>query len=101
MSSTLSWHTCFTQDGGRAQPQGYQPYRGLLPPNFGGVLFCTPLFLNFGPGGLALKRDERAPLLLVSCGLERVLLNAVAFIPSSFSRVRTSQVSIQTVLSDT
>ena len=64
MSSTLSWHTCFTQDGGRAQPQGYQPNRGLLHPNFGGVWFCTPLFLNFGPAGNALKLPMARPLLL-------------------------------------
>jgi hypothetical protein len=37
----------------------------------------------------------------MSCGMERVLLSPVTFISSSFSRVKTSQVSIQTILSDT
>ena len=37
----------------------------------------------------------------MSCGLGRVLLSPVTFIPSSFSRVITPPVSIQTVLSAT
>ena len=41
-------------------------YRGLLPPNFfGGLKICTPPFFNFGPGGIALGRTQRAPLLLI------------------------------------
>jgi len=63
MSSTLSWHTCFTQDGGRAQPQGYQPNRGLLPPNFGGCSFAPPFF-EFWARGNALKSAQVSPLLL-------------------------------------
>ena len=39
-------------------------YRGLLPPIFGGSV-CIPLFLNFGPGGIAPGLAERAPLLLM------------------------------------
>jgi len=37
----------------------------------------------------------------MSCGIERVLLSHVTFISSSSSRVKTSQVSIQIILSDT
>jgi hypothetical protein len=41
-------------------------YRGLLPPNFGGAQILHPPFLNFGPGGNALKLAQVSHLLLVS-----------------------------------
>ena len=39
---------------------------GSCPPILGGVRFCTPLFLNFGPGGNALKLPKVVLLLLRS-----------------------------------
>ena len=38
-------------------------YRGFVP-HFWGVQICTPLFLNFGPGGIAPGWAQVDPLLL-------------------------------------
>ena len=51
-----------------AHRQGYQLKifaGGFCPPILGVAIFAPPLFLNFGPGGNALKRAQVIPLLLV------------------------------------
>ena len=61
----LGWHACNKMAAAnRATNTKFLFFRGLLPPNFGGCYFCTPLFFNFGPGGNALKRSMARPLLL-------------------------------------
>ena len=56
--------------GNGPQTQNFKFFKnGQLTPNgpkFGGCFFAPPLFLNFGPGGIAHRPTRPAPILLVN-----------------------------------
>ena len=67
----LGWHACHKRAANRATNWTF--FQGLLPPIFGGAILHPP-FLNFGPGGNALKLPQVSHILLVPNVVTRTVI---------------------------